>query len=187
MPYVWMDDTFTQDELNTIMQDFGKLGTEDARVHNSAGHLIRVPEVRSSQIKMHFVNEDNAWIFERIKASIEEANEHIYDFDLTGFDSIQYAEYRDTGDKYDFHSDIWYRNAPINAFLHRKLSFILPLNSDYEGCDLEFMIESGKPEIAEQTPGKLLIFPSWLLHRITPLVSGTRKSLAGWVAGPKFR
>jgi len=32
----------------------------------------------------------------------------------------------------------------------------------------------------------LLIFPSYLWHRVTPVTKGIRKSLVAWVIGPQF-
>jgi len=35
--------------------------------------------------------------------------------------------------------------------------------------------------------GKLLIFPSWFLHKVTPVTKGERISLSTWIKGPKFK
>jgi PKHD-type hydroxylase len=35
--------------------------------------------------------------------------------------------------------------------------------------------------------GLVCFFPSFLLHRVKPLTSGTRKSLVTWLAGANFR
>ena len=35
--------------------------------------------------------------------------------------------------------------------------------------------------------GTLCFFPSFLLHRVTPLTSGVRKSLVTWISGANFR
>jgi PKHD-type hydroxylase len=39
----------------------------------------------------------------------------------------------------------------------------------------------------EQKKGRLIIFPSYLLHKVTPIKSGTRRSLVTWVNGPHFK
>jgi PKHD-type hydroxylase len=33
----------------------------------------------------------------------------------------------------------------------------------------------------------ITLFPSWSLHRVTPVTKGTRYSLVAWVSGPRFR
>jgi hypothetical protein len=35
--------------------------------------------------------------------------------------------------------------------------------------------------------GTVIAFPSCVLHRVTPITAGTRKSLVVWITGPKFR
>ena len=70
----------------------------------------------------------------------------------------------------------------------RKISLSLQLTdpSCYRGCDL--VLEAGDgPYSAERTRGTLIAFPSYVLHRVTPIESGIRKSLVIWVAGPEFR
>jgi PKHD-type hydroxylase len=50
------------------------------------------------------------------------------------------------------------------------------------------MLEAGAgPTCAHRARGTLVAFPSYLLHRVTPITSGTRKSLVAWVSGPVFR
>ena len=70
----------------------------------------------------------------------------------------------------------------------RKLSLSLQLTdpSQYEGCDLQF--QGGRRiETAPRTRGALIAFPSYVLHRVTPITRGVRKSLVCWVSGPEFR
>jgi predicted 2-oxoglutarate/Fe(II)-dependent dioxygenase YbiX len=35
--------------------------------------------------------------------------------------------------------------------------------------------------------GSLSVFPSYQLHEVTPVESGIRRALVGWVIGPKFK
>jgi PKHD-type hydroxylase len=62
--------------------------------------------------------------------------------------------------------------------------------SEYEGG--QFQMQTGSPEedklmTVEQLKGRVIGFPSFLLHRVTPVTKGTRKSLVIWVEGPKFK
>ncbi|MFT7073376.1 MAG: PKHD-type hydroxylase [Patiriisocius sp.] len=58
--------------------------------------------------------------------------------------------------------------------------------NDYEGGDLRFMINK---EIvnAPKEKGTIIIFPSFIMHRVTPITKGTRQSIVGWVSGPPYR
>jgi PKHD-type hydroxylase len=41
------------------------------------------------------------------------------------------------------------------------------------------------PEIKKS--GNMIIFPSFFLHKVTPVIKGDRKTLTAWIAGPKFQ
>tara|TARA_Y100000034_G_scaffold99370_1_gene122026 strand:- start:31 stop:390 length:360 start_codon:yes stop_codon:yes gene_type:complete len=45
------------------------------------------------------------------------------------------------------------------------------------------------PEIfvSEGTKGSIVVFPSWLKHKIDIITSGTRYSLVAWFAGPPIK
>jgi PKHD-type hydroxylase len=69
----------------------------------------------------------------------------------------------------------------------RKLSFSLILSdsSEYKGGEFEF--DTGTADKAEQKRGRVLAFPSFVKHQVTPIKSGTRKSIVWWALGPKFK
>lgn len=56
----------------------------------------------------------------------------------------------------------------------------------YEGGDLQFMINN-KIENTPREKGTIIIFPSFIMHRVTPITKGTRHSIVGWVSGPPYR
>jgi PKHD-type hydroxylase len=77
-----------------------------------------------------------------------------------------------------------------NMIQTRKLSIVMPLNdpSEYKGG--EFHIQSGLPDeplVVEQKRGSIIAFPSFMIHRVTPILEGVRKSLVLWTVGPKFK
>jgi PKHD-type hydroxylase len=70
----------------------------------------------------------------------------------------------------------------------RKISITIQLSNpdDYDGGDLEFWL--GKtPEKAPREQAFAVLFPSYLMHRVTPVTRGMRKSLVVWVGGDTFR
>ena len=99
---------------------------------------------------------------------------------------IQYTEYHASeGGKYDWHHDVnW--NGEVGA--DRKLSMTVQLSdpSEYEGGDFELLEVEQVPSFAKEK-GTVLIFPSYLLHRVTPVTSGVRRSLVAWFTGPQWR
>lgn len=100
---------------------------------------------------------------------------------------IQFTEYlASEGGHYDWHHDVdWNRSDGID----RKISVILQLSdqNDYEGGDFKFSeVESPKSE-SMKMKGTVLCFPSYLQHQVTPVTSGTRKSVVAWFEGPQWR
>ena len=95
---------------------------------------------------------------------------------------MQFTKYANIGDGYNSQVDI----VPGSSPSYRKLSFSLQLTdeNDYEGCDLEFVASN---ELAPRERGAIIFFPSFVMHRVTPLISGERNAMVGWVCGPNFK
>ena len=98
-------------------------------------------------------------------------------------DECQYTHYKAPDGHYDWHTDIG-----GNGINHRKISAIVQLsdNSEFKGGNLEFL--NGKDPIQiEMWKGRCVLFPSFYLHRITPILEGERKSLVQWISGAPFK
>jgi PKHD-type hydroxylase len=140
-------------------------------------------DVRKSKVKWIHVDDKSHWVYDKIHSFILEAN-NVWKFDLHSIvDSIQYTEYYDDGGHYGWHMDIG--PHPIN---HRKVSVTIQLSNpeDYEGGELELWTGAGIQNV-EKHKGCAILFPSYMLHRITPVTKGVRKSLVLWVGGSTFR
>jgi PKHD-type hydroxylase len=101
------------------------------------------------------------------------------------------------GDHYDWHSDAdlfpdyntpqQYVDCPK---FQRKLTIIIQLagSEEYVGGDLQIASRNGGnllegyEEVARQL-GTVIVFPSYLEHRITPVESGERMSIVLWMNG----
>jgi PKHD-type hydroxylase len=57
---------------------------------------------------------------------------------------------------------------------------------DYDGGDLQFFSGPEITSVSKQR-GTLVLFPTFMIHRVTPVNSGVRKSLVSWVSGPHFK
>lgn len=113
---------------------------------------------------------------------IGKCNSEFYQFKLTEItEHIQYTVYNaeDQG-YYDWHIDM----GPDKG--RRKLSLVCQLSdpSEYEGGELQ--INTGNILVPEKEKGTVILFPSYLLHRVTPVTKGTRRSLVLWIEGPAF-
>ena len=77
----------------------------------------------------------------------------------------------------------------IQGEMVRKLSFSLQLSDpeDYKGGELEFIDNSNKPFLAPKQRGTMVVFDSRVKHRVRKVKSGLRKSIVGWVIGPRWK
>jgi PKHD-type hydroxylase len=122
------------------------------------------------------------WLFEYVKM----ANRNAFNLDVDNFADIQYTEYLATeGGHYDWHHDVDWNN---DIGYDRKLSITLQLSSpdEYEGGDFEFS-EVVSPGAETKEKGSVLVFPSYLQHRVKPVTKGKRISLVAWFEGPRWR
>jgi PKHD-type hydroxylase len=122
------------------------------------------------------------WVMDRMVSVVSQANRD-FGFDVQGFDeSAQVARY-DAGAHFDWHADIGVGVAAAR----RKLTVVVQLSApDYEGGVLEVR-PSHAVISADVTRGMASVFPSYVLHRVTPVTSGVRWSLTLWAHGPAFR
>jgi len=122
------------------------------------------------------------WLYEIINKFIMMANNDLYKFLLCGtFERIQYTEYDETYEgHYDWHSDIGEGNTSF-----RKLSISIQLSDEYEGGELQFFLDR-EIVIVPKSIGDVIVFPSFITHRVQPVTKGIRKCLVIWASGPPF-
>lgn len=118
--------------------------------------------------------------------------------DVSHVDQMEILDYFRPNDQYKWHRDSAIID-PSQQNRCRKLSIIVQLShpDEYEGCDLEISNEGveveGDTNILDEVKdelrirGTVIVFPSFQKHRITPLISGRRKSLVAWMTGPLWR
>lgn len=149
---------------------------------------------RSSMIK--WIPKNNAtwdWLYERMMKLSIEANNELWRFDLrTALESIQYTEYyASENGHYDWHQDIGHGALPSK----RKISITIQLSESEEYDGGELLICTGSNgdgvldnnKICPRGKGVAVLFPSYMMHRVTPVTKGVRKSLVLWVGGSHFR
>lgn len=141
---------------------------------------------RISEVRWIDRNDPNSkFIAEILWYYASQANRNTFGFDIATLDEIQYTTYygKNQG-KYEWHHDTFWANPTA---YDRKLSVIVQLSdsNDYTGGDFEIDHQYVQPNMREK--GTVFVFPSFLLHRVTPVTKGVRKSLVAWIEGPKFR
>lgn len=177
---------FSPEELEKVYKDVAKLPFKVASTGQEEGPADKT--IRSSSIKWIPKTNDWQWLYTKLFNMAMEANHTLWHFDLfTALDCIQYTEYYATeGGHYNWHQDIG--PGPMSK---RKISITVQLSDsdEYEGGDLE-IFKGGDPNFADKAPrgkGVVFIFPSFMMHRVTPVTKGTRRSFVLWVGGTHYK
>ena len=101
---------------------------------------------------------------------------------------MQYTSYS-KGEYYGWHNDAGLSSVQSPNDTIRKLSITIQLSDpeDYSGGEVQFMRDDGRTYFAPKEKGTIIIFDSRVAHRARKVYSGTRKSLVGWVIGPRWK
>jgi PKHD-type hydroxylase len=177
----------SDDEINYILSRPEWHDQHDAQIGADGVGLVD-KEKRRTNVSWMRVDRKNHHIWEKITDAIWSANRQFFQFDLTGcYEPAQLGVYtqHDQG-HYDWHTDASLCNS---NHVYRKLSMSLMLSdpSEFEGGELQVKYGNDDIKQLEQKKGRAWFFPSWTLHRVTPVTRGIRRSLVLWVGGPGFK
>lgn len=183
--YGYWENGFSNEEIEKII----KLG-EERKVKKSIIGGFKADEdyshIRESKTSWIELNDDTKWVYEKLAFIVRKLNSMLYKFDMYGFgEHFQYTVYEgDMNGHYDFHLDM----VPGTDDSARKISLVMQLSdpSEYEGGDLE-IFTGNTPTSVRKEKGFIVVFPSYLLHRVTPVTKGIRRSLVVWATGPSFK
>ena len=156
---------------------------QDGGIGESEDVSEDVPEVepRNSSISWISPNQENTLVFEKIIQTMNRLNamylyldwdEYLTDIQLTRYVESQF---------YAWHLDVGHGETST-----RKLSATIFLNKDFEGGEFQFF-HNTLPTTIEAVVGRVVVFPSHVLHRVTPITKGVRYSLVAWGHGPRLK
>jgi PKHD-type hydroxylase len=175
--------------------------TGDVKIDNATNKDIKnMQKIRKSDL----VWLDDPWIYKEIHPYIHEANRLAgWNFQWDYSEACQFTKYK-LNQFYDWHCDSWESpyNNPENQQTHgkiRKISMTCQLTdgSEYTGGELEFDFRQYDPDKRKKNihaiqckeiipKGTIVLFPSFVWHRVKPVLSGTRYSLVVWNCGYPF-
>ena len=167
----------------------------------NAKQVIDLKKKRDSDIV--WLNE--RWIYKEVQPYVHQANTSAgWNFQWDHSESCQFTQYK-KGQYYDWHCDGWDKpyqrqeGDPSHGKV-RKLSVTLTLSDekDYKGGELEFDFRNYDPHMREESKhlrkakeilpkGSIIVFPSFVWHRVKPVTKGNRYSLVMWNLGYPFK
>lgn len=118
----------------------------------------------------------------RLAAAGFDANRQAWQFNITHANQAEFLKYNPEG-RYVAHMDTFLFPSDSDC---RKLTVLAFLNDDFEGG--KFFIQDGSQKMyPPQSKGTVLVFPSFLVHGVEDVISGTRYSVVCWLVGPFFK
>ena len=185
--YYWFEEGFTAEELDLLEQQVQEIPSQAGITESGNQAEGEGLESRNSMIKWVPFSDETKWIYDKIGMLAKIANDEMFHFDIHNMpENIQYTEYYGTNKgHYDWHMDI----GTEGFMKFRKISITVQLSDsdEYEGGDLQIWPGGQNPYTAPRGKGNVVIFPSYLMHRVTPVTSGTRKSFVLWLGGGHFK
>ena len=141
---------------------------------------------------------DDRWIYKEIHPYLTAANkESGWNFQIKRSEPCQFTKYK-LNQYYDWHCDSF--GEPASDGTIRKLSMTCQLTdgSEYKGGELEFDFRDYDPPQRDESKhlrkaieilpkGSIIVFPSFVWHRVKPVTSGVRYSLVVWHLGYPFK
>lgn len=176
--WAYMGNLFTPEECAKIIE-IGNAKLEEAKV---GGEKEPNKDIRESQIAWLYGN-DIEFAFRRVTDGVLNLNSQFFNFDLFGLaEGFQFTRYDAPTGHYGMHID-----KMLDGTV-RKLSLTIQLSApeDYEGGELALQF-SKEPEFMPKELGKMVVFPSYVLHEVRPVTKGTRYSLVAWITGKPFK
>ena len=177
---------FTPEECNKIVKEYGaKLYPSKATIGHGDKEGTYDPKIRTVDTYNIEYDDNSRWIFERIAAAVGNANAEYYRYDLYGIThALQLLHYKSSElGHYDWHIDCGNGNSA-----YRKISVSIPLTprDQYTGGEL-VISNNGNELTAIDEQGSISMFPSFQLHKVTPVTEGERWAIVIWINGPRFK
>jgi len=179
-PYYYFEGALPPEMCDTIIELGKNKIQEEATINSDSSKDSKMRKGQVAWIR-------DEWLQQMIASYVSRANaEANWNFIITGREDLQFATYTD-GAFYDYH-----RDSDIEQEQYRKISVSVQLTdfSNYSGGNLMLKHLWGTTNLPMDEgvykQGTIIVFPSMILHTVTPMTEGTRHSLVQWFSGPDF-
>ena len=212
-PYWHFDYIFSEEECDKIIEKGTSIfnrQSDDQNVGKVYADSLN-KQVNKSARDCNIAWLDDRWIYEKIQEIVEVANQGAgWNWDVSVCERLQFTEYK-VGGHYSWHADggsdhpsAYQGSKRISDYAGkvRKISITINLSDleDYDGGELMFSdptyISDTFGELGETEPytpkqfcgkGSAIVFPSFTMHKVSPVTRGTRYSLVTWVLGEPWK
>ena len=188
---IYRENFLSGDECDKIIEELDTEDLEDGQLVGDYEEGIINKNVRRTLNKDIIFDRykkpfDDTNLFNRVESALKIANIQYFNYDVEGIDKLRFLKYG-IGGRYEWHTDYGRHECSM-----RKLTGIIQLSDsdEYEGGDFEFGLtdtEGSGLLKGNRDKGCLLVFPSFLSHRVAPLTKGKRYSIITWLEGDTFR
>lgn len=178
--WAYQENAFSKLECEEIIKIGNEHILQKAVVSNKG---VVDTEIRKSETVFLYPSPQTNWIFATITDRILNLNDQFFKFNLFGMvEGLQFTKYTEPSGFYGNHMD------KGQGSIVRKLSMSVQLSesSEYDGGELVFHLEN-TPTVLPRDQGKMIVFPSYVLHEVKPVTKGTRYSLVAWFSGENFK
>lgn len=187
-PVICIDNFFKQEDLEKINLQLKTVNMEAALIgEDSDDDVFETKRLAAHSVRKSNISflEDASWIwlYDKVSIAINHVNLTNYNKILYGTQPLQYTEYDSKYNGfYKPHIDVSDKRDP----LVRSLSFTIQISPEdtYSGGDVLIYYNNNVIN-ASKKYGTITFFDSNMLHEVKPVTSGFRKSIVGWVVGPR--
>ena len=123
-------------------------------------------------------------VVERVRQLKKYANETYFKINISQYSKENHFVQYDVDGKFDAHTDIIWRADVDNLDKNpvRKITCVTLLNDDFTGGKLALWY-TGQRYSFPFNKGDVIMFPSYVQHKVDPVESGVRYSLVSWSYG----
>jgi PKHD-type hydroxylase len=178
--WLW-ESALSEDFCNYVFRSVNWDDAQDAKIGMENKSVVNA-DIRRTDVVWQDIMQPLGCV---LQTYIHSANQQAeWEYPLTGFEKTQIGRYK-AEDKgyYDWHMD----SGPPENGIQRKLSCVILLNdaSEFEGGILQFKGMEDRDVLTKR--GSVIVFPSFIEHKVTPVTAGIRYSAVAWASGPTFR
>jgi PKHD-type hydroxylase len=179
--YYVIPDLFSLDECKSIVDALEIAPASTGNKDKPAVNVVKTAVVKT--IDYGYIRD----ALHRMHQVVTNINNLSFGFSLyerSDYDAVMYNKYSaENAGEYGWHKD-FVLNEPFDM----KLTALANVStSEYTGGEFEYYTNCPVNVSEFDKPGSLLVFPSFMLHRVLPVTHGERLSVAQFYTGPAFK